>query len=129
MEERDPQTYSLIGLAMGTHGVLGCGFAERVYQEAMAIELGLAGIRFEREVELPITFKGHVLDCGYRADFICIGGIIVELKALDKLIDAHTHQVINYLKATGFSRALLLNFGAQKLEYKRIVFNHLRPSA
>lgn len=127
--ERDPETYAVIGAAMGVHTTLGCGFAERVYQEALALEFGLRGIAFQREVDLLVCYKSVALECGYRADFICFGNIIVELKALDSLADVYTHQVINYLKATGHTRAVLINFGAKRLEYKRIVFNHLRQSA
>ena len=128
-DERDPETYAVIGAAMGVHSVLGTGFAERVYQEALTIEFGLRNIPFQREVDLIVQYKSVAMECSYRADFICFGCIIVELKALDNLADVHTHQVINYLKATGHTRAVLLNFGAKRLEYKRIVFNHLRQSA
>ncbi len=129
MEERDPETYALIGAAMGVHSLLGRGFAEKVYQEALAVELELRGIPFKREVELCVKYRNVVLACGYKADFICFGSIILELKALDTLVDAHLQQAINYLKATGYTRAVLLNFGAARLDYRRIVFNHLRQSA
>lgn len=128
MDERDPDTYAIIGAAMGVHSVLGRGFVEKVYQEALAVELGLRGVPFMREVELQIVYKEVVLPCGYRADFVCFGSIIVELKALEKLVDAHMQQAITYLKATGYTRALLLNFGASRLDYRRVVFNHLRQS-
>lgn len=120
--ERDPETFKIIGAAMAVHGPLGQGFLEAVYQEALAIEFAAQAIPFEREVPLEVKYRGQVLACSYRADFVCYGAIIVELKALGTLDDAHYATVINYLKATGFHRGLLINFGAPSLEYKRIVY-------
>jgi len=125
---RDPQTYEIIGAAMELHRQLGHGFLEAVYQEALAVELTAREIPFQREVILPIRYKGQLLQCGYRADFICFGEIIIELKAIKQLTDVDDAQVINELKATGFNRGLLVNFGSTSLEYKRLVFN-LRESA
>ena len=121
---RDPETYAIIGAAMDVHRELGHGFLERVYQEALAIELNAREIPFEMEVSIPIRYKDSKLDTVYRADFLCYGAIVLELKALSELVDAHLEQVIHYLKATGLSRALLLNFGTTKLEYKRVVYNY-----
>ena len=123
-EKRDEQTYAIIGVAMEVHRELGPGFLEAVYQDALAIELASRGIPFEREPVVPVRYKGRVLPSTYRADFICYGEIIVELKALDTLVGTHEAQVINYLKATTLTRALLLNFGTKSLEYKRLVLNH-----
>jgi len=120
---QDPQTYAIIGAALEVHRLLGCGFVEPVYQEALAIELPLRHIPFQREVELPVFYKGVQLNCIYRADFVCFGEIIVELKALKQLTNIEEAQILNYLKATGYQRGLLLNFGAQSLERKRFVRN------
>jgi GxxExxY protein len=126
--QRDPETFAIIGAAMEVHRQLGHGFLEAVYQEAMAIEMAGRKIPFQREVPLPVSYKGQQLQCGYRADFICYGNVVVELKAISQLTGADEAQVINEMKATGTQRALLINFGAPSLEYKRRVFN-LRESA
>jgi GxxExxY protein len=126
---RDPQTYAIIGAAMEVHRVLGCGFLEPVYQEALAKEFLLRGIPFRREVELPITYKGDLLAVKYKPDFICYDAVIVELKALDKLGGKEKAQVINYLKATGYERGLLLNFGTVRLEYERLILTARYSSA
>ena len=121
MAERDPQTYAIIGAAMEVHNQLGSGFLEAVYQEALLLELAARGIPASREVELPVTYKGQRLATHYRADFICFQRVIVEVKALNQLTGVETSQVLNYLKATGLKVALLINFGAESLEYKRFV--------
>lgn len=121
--QKDPQTYAIIGAAMEVHNQLGCGFLEAVYQEAMEVELNARGIPVEREVNLPISYKGTRLSCSYRADFICFNEIVVEIKALSRLTTVETSQVLNYLKATNFLRGLLLNFGEPKLQYERLVRN------
>ena len=126
--QRDPETFAIIGAAMEVHRQLGHGFLEAVYQEAMAIELTGRKIPFQRGVPLPVSYKGQQLQCSYRADFVCYANVVVELKAISQLTGADEAQVINEMKATGIQRALLINFGAPSLEYKRRVFN-LRESA
>ena len=123
-DKRDPQTYAIIGAAMEVHRQLGHGFLEAVYQEALALELTARQIPFQREVPLDVQYKGTILNCCYKADFICYGEVIVELKALAHLTTIEHAQVINYLKATGLMRALLINFGASSLDYKRLVFGY-----
>ena len=122
-DERDPRTYAIIGAAMEVHRQLGGGFLEPVYQEALGIELKARDIPYDREVELPVLCKGQRLACAYRADFICFESVIVELKAVRDLSGVHEAQIINYLKATGFEVGLLLNFGAESLQYKRLVLS------
>ncbi|HEX9659176.1 MAG TPA: GxxExxY protein [Rhodothermales bacterium] len=86
-EEQDPQTHAIIGAAIEVHRTLGPGFLEPVYQEALAIELNERRVPFQRERELPVSYKGHRLACAYRADFLCYESIITELKALPGLTD------------------------------------------
>jgi GxxExxY protein len=126
--QRDGQTYSIIGAAMAVHGELGHGFLEAVYCEALALELAGRGIPFEREVGLPIRYRGILLETSYRADFVCYSSALVELKAIKQLSSADEALAINYLEATNLNRALLLNFGASSLQHKRLVLN-LRKSA
>ncbi len=124
----DQQTYAIIGAAMEVHRQLGAGFLEPVYQHALAIEFSARSVPFVQEVELTVYYKGEQLACSYRADFVCYDEVIVELKALKAITGVEDAQLLNYLKATGLGRGLLLNFGSPRLEFKRLVFSHLRPS-
>ena len=128
-DSRDEQTHAIIGAAMEVHRQLGPGFLEAVYQEALAIEFAAREIPLTREVELPVHYKGRLLICSYRADFVCYESIIVELKALQAITGIEQAQLLNYLKATRLERGLLLNFGRPSLEFKRLVFSNLRKSA
>lgn len=112
---------------MAVHTELGHGFLEAVYQEALESEFKARGIPYAREHELPIHYRDKLLKTAYRADFICHGEVLVELKALQKLSGSEESQVINYLKASRLHKALLLNFGAPRLEYKRFVWNQNKP--
>ena len=121
-EQRDAQTFAVIGAAMEVHSQLGHGFLETVYQEALTREFQARKIPYEREVCLDIAYKGLPLSVRYRADFICFNEVMVELKAQSALTGVDDSQLINYLKATGFHRGLLINFGTVSLQYRRLVF-------
>ena len=112
---------------MEIHRELGHGFLEAVYHHAAIIEFPLRGIPFEREVALPIKYKNILLPIQYRADFVCFSQIIVEFKALSKLSSVEEAQLLNYLKATGMKRGLLINFGASSLQCKRLVWGYEEP--
>jgi GxxExxY protein len=122
LSERDTRTYAIIGAAIEVHKHLVCGFLESVYQEALAIELGLREIPFRREVRLPVSYKGQVPVTSFCADFICSDSLVVELKALAHMSGTEEAQLINYLKVTRFKVGLLLNFGTRSLEHRRLVF-------
>jgi len=127
MNDRDGQTYAIIGAAMTVHRELGSGFLEAVYQEALEREFQLQDIPYERDKLLPIHYRGEPLNTCYKADFVCFGSVVVELKALSELAGREESQVINYLKASGLHKALLINFGTTSLQHKRLVYN-LRES-
>ena len=113
------ESYKIIGCMMRVHRELGCGFLEKVYQEALEREFITEGIPFQREVNLKIYYRGVPLQQDYIADFVCYDKIIVELKAISKLSDVEKAQVINYLKATGYELGILANFGETSLKTER----------
>jgi len=118
---KDERTYKIIGAAMEVHRELGSGFLEAVYQEAIEYELSEKDIPYQPQVEIGIRYKGMNLKKKYQPDLICYGDIIVEIKALTKISGVEEAQIINYLKATGFTKGLLINFGSKSLEYKRFI--------
>lgn len=120
-DNRDPDTYKVIGACMAVHSRLGSGFLEVVYKDALEIEFALCNISAHREVEFCIAYRDRVLASKFYADFVCFGSVLFEAKALDRLNESNTAQVLNYLKASGLKKALLVNFGAPSLEYKRFV--------
>ncbi|MBC7877787.1 MAG: GxxExxY protein [Anaerolineales bacterium] len=113
-------SFAIIGAAMEVHNVLGSGFLEAVYQAALEKELKLRGILFESKVKLPVSYKGELIG-EYEADLVVDGKIVVELKSISRFNSAHEAQAIHYLTATGLQLALIINFGAGSLEYRRTI--------
>lgn len=112
------ESHKLIGLAMQLHNELGCGFSEKVYQDAFEVLLNENQIPYEREKHSQIVYHGVILGHDYFYDFLCYGKIVVELKAHCDMLGEFESQVINYVHAGGYQLGLLLNFGATKLQYK-----------
>jgi len=108
----------VIGLAMKVHSALGAGFLESVYQKALAHELKKSGIQFESEKQLNVSYDG-VLVGEFVADLLVADELIVELKAVQALAEAHEVQTVNYLVATGKDVGLLINFGSERLQFKK----------
>lgn len=102
------------------HRTLGPGFVESVYEEALARELEIQGIPFERQKEVPVRYKGHLVGI-HRLDFVVADAIVLELKAVSVLSDAFKQQTLSYLKATGLRLGILINFGTPRVEFVRIV--------
>jgi GxxExxY protein len=118
-------TSKIIGCAMKVHSALGNGFQEVIYQRALANEMEMAGIIFQREFEMPVYYNNHIVGTR-RADFLVNNIISIKLKAISKLEDVHLAQAINYLEAYDLEIWLLINFGAKSLEFKRIINNKFK---
>ncbi len=116
---KDDLTYKVIGCAMKVHRTLGNGFQEVIYQRALSIEMKKQGLEFERELEMPLFYEGYPIG-SRRVDFLVENTLMVELKAVIEMKDAHLAQGLNYLVAYKVDLGLLLNFGAQSLEIKRL---------
>ena len=115
------ESYKIRGALFAVHNELGCGFLERVYQDALEGEFRLRNIPYEREKAIQIVYKGEPLGEPYRADFVCYGKVIIELKSVSEILDVHRAQIINYLKATKMKLGFLVNFGEESLRIERIV--------
>lgn len=115
------QSYSIIGAAMEVHKQLGCGFVEKVYQDALEIELSLRNIPYKREKHLPVFYKGVQIKHDYFADFICFDSIVVECKAVSEILDIHKSQTLNYMKINNYKLGIILNFSKKSLDYCRVV--------
>ena len=123
------EVYQIVGAAIEVSNVLGAGFLEAVYQEALGIELKSRALPFVAQPTIRIAYKGRMLAKAYIPDFICFDQIIVEIKAIKGLTTIEQAQLLNYLKATGKPVGLLLNFGAPKLEWKRMVLTQSSKTA
>lgn len=118
-EEFNDCTSKIIGCAMRVHSALGNGFQEVVYQRALAIEMSLESLEFQREMEMPIFYRNEQIGTR-RVDFFVENEIMVELKAVIQLEDVHLAQAINYLEAYNMQTGLLINFGSKSLTFKRL---------
>lgn len=112
----------LIGICMEVHRQLGHGFLEIVYKDAIEWELRQKGISYERERPFEIDYKGTTLPHLFYADFVVLDEIILEVKAADGIADEHQAQLLNYLRAAGSRVGLVVNFGRQKMEWKRMIY-------
>jgi len=137
VNRRDAETQSfnelterVIGACIEIHRALGPGLLESAYEECLCYELSQAGMKFERQKPLPVNYKDVKLDCGYRLDLVVEEKVIIELKAVESLLPIHEAQLLTYLKLSGITLGLLINFNVAMLKQgiKRIV-NNFQDSA
>ena len=117
VKERDPLTEIVIGSAIEVHRHLGPGLLESVYEECLCRELTLRGIEFNRQVQLPLEYKGVSLECGFRLDILIPEKLIIELKTVEKIMPIHEAQLLTYLKLTSIPTGLLINFNVPVLRH------------
>ena len=115
------ETYKIIGACMEVHNELGPGFHEIVYKDALEIEFNIQKISYEREKMFKLFYKGFDLNRNYKADFLVIDRIILEVKADSAEFKTHSRQVLNYLASSGMKIGLYVNFGSSKLKYNRMI--------
>ena len=113
--QKDPRTGPIVGAAIEVHRALGPGLLESVYEECLCHELHLRRLAFERQVDLPVSYKGLRLDCGYKMDVVVNETVILELKSLEKILPIHEAQLLTYLKLSGKHVGLLINFNVPLL--------------
>jgi GxxExxY protein len=119
------ETYQIIGLCMDVKKTLGFGFSEIVYKDAMEVDFVEANLPHSREALLEVEYKGKKLQHKFVADFKCFDSIIVEVKSCDNgITDDHIAQTLNYLRVSGNTVGLIINFGKRRLEYKRLVSSY-----
>ena len=116
------ESYKIIGVCMEVHRVLGMGFKEIIYKDALQIEFESNQMPFEREKRFTVEYKGIQLRNKFNADFVLYNSIIIEVKSASFIVNGFVDQTINYLKASGIKLGIIVNFGERSLTYKRIVF-------
>ncbi|MDE3066121.1 MAG: GxxExxY protein [Verrucomicrobiota bacterium] len=121
------EVFKLIGFCMEIHRELGKGHDEVIYKDALVVELQRAKIPFARELKYEVRYKGVILPHHYQADFVVWNKILFEAKAVETLTEAYVKQVLNYLAASKLELGLLVNFGADSLEWKRVVLSRSKP--
>jgi GxxExxY protein len=114
MEQRELSN-QIIGLAIEVHRTVGPGLLEKVYQECLCLEPATAGIPFEREVLVPVVYKGRTIQMGFRADIVVAEAIILEIKAVASIVPAHEAQILTYLRMSGIKVGFIMNFHARRL--------------
>jgi GxxExxY protein len=121
-EERDPLTEKIIGCAIEVHRTLGPGLLEQTYESALCVEFQLAGLKFQRQFVVPVTYKNHPVG-DYRLDLVVENSVVLEIKSVDRFDPIFEAQLLTYLKITGQKRGLLLNFNSRLLKdgIKRLV--------
>ena len=117
MKTLNELTDAIIGAAIEVHRVLGPGLLESTYEMCLCRELSIRGIPFERQVPIPVEYKGVKLDCGYRADIVVDETILIEIKAVDSVLSIHDAQLLSYLKLGGWKIGLLINFNVELLKH------------
>ncbi|MBI2295280.1 MAG: GxxExxY protein [Betaproteobacteria bacterium] len=115
--QRDPLTEKIVGAAIEVHRALGPGLLESAYEECLCFELSQLGLRYRRQVDLPITYKSVKLDCGFRIDIVVEEQVVLELKTVEKLLPVHEAQLLTYLRLSGMRTGLLLNFNVSVLKH------------
>lgn len=125
MKNLNHVTEEIISAAIEVHRALGPGLLESSYEMCLCHELNIRDIRFERQVPIPVEYKGVKLDCGYRADIVVEDSVLVEIKAIDSLLPIHEAQLLSYLKLGGWHIGLLINFNVELLKHgiRRRVLN------
>lgn len=116
-EELDKLTEAIIGAAVEVHKALGPGLLESTYEMCFCRELGIRELSFQRQVPIPVEYKGVKLDCGYRVDVLVEESVLVEIKAIDSLLSIHEAQLLSYLKLGGWKIGLLINFNVELLKH------------
>ena len=114
--KKDPLTAKVIGCAIEVHRCLGPGLLESAYQQCLAHEMKHAGLKFSTQTRVPVYYKGINLDCGYRADFIVDYGLILELKAVERISPLHQAQLLTYMKLAEAPTGLIINFNSKLLK-------------
>lgn len=114
--ERDPLTAEIIGAAIQVHKALGPGLLESAYEACLELELASRSLVVERQVGVPVSYRGVQLDCGYRMDLLVDRQVIVEIKAIEKLLPVHEAQLLTYMKLSRLKRGLLFNFHSAHLK-------------
>jgi len=117
MKNLNELTDAIIGAAMEVHRMLGPGLLESTYEMCLCRELSIRGIPFERQIPIPVEYKGVKLDCGYRADIVVDETILIEIKAIDSVLSIHDAQLLSYLKLGGWKIGLLINFNVELLKH------------